>query len=381
MLLVTTLLLVNPERFRTQIEAQLRARTGLPVTLQGPLAWRLWPLLAVDAGAGALQPAGATDAVVRWRDLTASAAPLDLLRGRWDLRGLAIDGLELHLVRAADGRGNWEALRPAAGSSGAAPSAWQAQLRDLQLTDASIEYQDLVQKQRYALHAFNLSTDIGLTAGGSQLRIDHLALGATLLAGGLRADGVPVALSVDDLQLDTVRQRAQVRHYDLGVASARVGGDVVPVAATAAAGWRLQGALQMNFAHLRQWLGELGIEAPKLRDAATLGPLTLQGQWQADDTAVSLTQLQLAFDDTRFTGEAGWQFAPRAQGRFALRGDRIRLDRYRSVADPAASPFELPTALLKSLPIGGTLELAQASFQGNVLNGVRVRFIDSGDQP
>ncbi|MFT3906390.1 MAG: AsmA family protein [Steroidobacteraceae bacterium] len=388
------LISISPERFRPQIERQVRERTGLPLTLSGPLSWKLWPLLSVNTGGGALQPTGAATPLLSWDNLSARASPLDLLRGVWDLDGIAIDGLQLHLRRGADGHGNWESLladqqnkvadsvaqpdvRRAATAGGTPnPPGFAVQLRSLKLGNALLEYVDEGAGERYVARAVNLQAALAVRDGGDAIDVAALDVGLNALAPQLRNDGVPLALSLRELKYRAADRALSIDSYELGLASARATG-AVQATTSATAHATLGGPMKLTLPGLRQWLAELGIEAPRLKDTTALGALSLSADWSLAEDGVAVSDLQMQLDDTQLQGEAHWWFTNPAHGRFDLQGDHIVLDRYQSATTTEPSePFELPNALLKSLPIAGTLQWQQAQFQGNTLKGIRVRFID-----
>lgn len=397
---------VNPERFRPSIEREVRARTGLPLTLSGPLRWNLWPLLSIDTGAGALRSPTDSAQILEWRNLQVSASLLSLIRGEWVIGTLGVDGLQVHLRRDKEGHGNWEALLAGWDARGGTSEpqsttdatqtadSFSVHLGSLQLGDAAIEYRDETSGQRWALRALNLHTGVDIAQGGSLISIRSLALGSTVLAPILRNDGVAFALSLRDFQLDTQKRVLSVAGYDIALASARAEGAIVPGAAasggalagpTAAnsaqgsmhgGGYTVGGPVRFAVRDLRQWLGELGVAVPVTHDPKALGALTLAANWRFDADGAQLSGLAMKLDDTLLTGSAAAQFGERTHVSFALKADEMLLDRYRTPSDPQGEPFELPVAMLKSLPVDGVLQIDNAAYAGNRLRGITVKVVD-----
>jgi len=352
--LVVAVLAVDPSRYRSTLEAQVRKQLGLGLDLQGELHWKLWPLLAIESGAGTLQAP-----LLSWQHLEFNADPWALLRRRWELGALRIDGLRLDLRRDANGHGNWE--WPA---SNGPSKALQVQLGTLELKDAKVSYQDARSGSHWAVGPLDLQTDARIDrqpAAGTQLSVEHMKM-----------------------KLGDARLEASVQG---GIAGALT----------------LRGAVDFRTPALRELLRSLGIKPPGTRDSQALGTARLATQWALQDQQLALDALQAQLDDTHLAGTVHVDLrGPAPRWQLDLKGDAVLLDRYlapedkasdarvprRSVGSAAVSAagdtvgsgagnaaFALPVARLKSLPVAGVIELDSARAGGVTLQGVTLRWV------
>lgn len=327
--LVLVILTVDPSRYRPAIESQVQRQLGLKLQLQGNLHWKLWPLLAIESGAGTLQAP-----LLSWQHLVFNADLLALLRRRWIMDSLQIEGLRLDLRRDASGRDNWD-LPASNGPAG----TLQLQLKRLTLRDANLSYQD--------------------AGSGSQWHVGPLELEL-----GARVDrqGQGTQLSVTDIKLK--------------LAGGQLQGSVQGALAEEMAHSALQGRIEFQTTGLREFLQALGIKPPATRDAATLGAAQFSMEWAMKDQQLDFKLLQLRLDATKLAGSAHVDLrgdAPQLQ--LDLQGDTVQLDRYRSPEGTSSEPFTLPVAALKSLPVTGVIQLDSAEAQGVTLKGVRLRLV------
>jgi AsmA protein len=105
-------LVINPDRYRGDIERAVSRETGRPFLIEGHLRLTWFPWLGVRMGAAHLgNPAGtAGPALLEWQSAQAHVRLLPLLLHRQlEIGRIVIAGADIHLRRGPDGRGNWEA--------------------------------------------------------------------------------------------------------------------------------------------------------------------------------------------------------------------------------------------------------------------------------
>ena len=104
--------LIDPGMVRDRIGALVKDKTGRELVIAGDIGWSVFPWLGVEiadvrlanaAGFGA-QPFAEIAAV------QARVKLLPLLRKEVEMSTVVLDGLAIHLVRAKDGRSNWDDL-------------------------------------------------------------------------------------------------------------------------------------------------------------------------------------------------------------------------------------------------------------------------------
>jgi len=129
--------------------------------------------------------------------------------GGYEVTKLLVDEPRLHARKLADGRVNWDVMKPADEPAEEAepeeegePSAFRLQLRDVRLTEAVLRYEDDSTGMRAAVDPLDLRLSGDLSGERSQLdlrlkaqRLSYAAGGAALLRGAdLEAD---IALDAD----------------------------------------------------------------------------------------------------------------------------------------------------------------------------------------
>ncbi len=165
--------LVNPNDYRDTISDKVRDATGRELKIEGDIHLSFFPWLGLELGKLELGNAkgfgkapfasiGAAEARVKI---------LPLLSGKVEMDKVVLNGLQLQLVRRADGTANWDDLagkgeakaeKPAAGKP-AKPTPPGQKLAALaiggvEISNASVVWQDDMAKQRVALSEFNLSS-------------------------------------------------------------------------------------------------------------------------------------------------------------------------------------------------------------------------------
>ncbi len=114
--IIVLVTLVNPNDFKTQISEKVHHYTGRQLDLQGNIAWSFFPWLGVRLNDATLSNAvnfGAEPfAHIKHIDIKIKLLPL--LQRQVEVGTLLLDGLEVHLVKNAQGVTNWQDLTSAA---------------------------------------------------------------------------------------------------------------------------------------------------------------------------------------------------------------------------------------------------------------------------
>lgn len=220
LLLIAAALLINPNNYRSRIEAAVRQSTGRSLTLSGNLHLRVFPTIALRFGPASLgnPPGFPSTPFLTLQEASLRVGLLPLLRGQLQIGHIEIDGLDAHLLRNAEGRGNWQTPGTAstapssrAAPAGTSPSAALPQVAGVTLRDARVSYNDLM------LDQINLS--VGRVAEGAaipvkvSLQLQRPAPAQPIgLTGSLEVTDEPDALRVSalDLQLDQSRLRGDL---------------------------------------------------------------------------------------------------------------------------------------------------------------------------
>lgn len=400
-------LLIDPNRFRGQIEAAVRDATGRPFRIQSDLEITWFPWLAVKTGQAELDnPPGVSDTpLAQWETARVGVRLMPLLHGELMVDRIMLDGLKVALKRDANGRTNWEDLlaqKPSGGGSG-------LRIAGLEIRKGALDYLDERAETHLRLSGWNL--DVGswgtdepmpvetrfrlekFAADGaapnsveldlrSTIRLapkkDRVELRDTEVEGTARAPalpgvGVPFAIQLPQVQVAFEPLELTVPDWHIKIAEAQLAGSLT--ARKQSDSLDAKGPLSVRIPSVRKFLGALGIDAPLPKDSSAFGPLTLKTSWALAAGALSLDSIALRWDETSFTGALARSAATEPTWTFDLHGDRIDLGRYLVTEDNSPEPFELPVKALKSLRAQGTLWFDRARLADAELKNARLRVL------
>ncbi|MYM63694.1 AsmA family protein [Pseudomaricurvus sp. HS19] len=347
--LVGLLMWLDPNDYRDELQ-QLAAEQGIPLQLRGDLGWQLWPRLGISVGDVELGEPG--QPLLQARSLSGQVAILPLFSGQVIVEAIYIEGADIRLQVAADGSSNWDFLlqdesvgtapEPATQAPGAdtadSASPLQLAVESLQIVDSALRYDDRAQDVDVSLDQVQV-TSSGLNLTGQPFRWQHsmrlqlperppLLLGTEGLLG--------VNLETSQLQLQDFTVTATANDSPLSV---QLNGEVL---------WQTPSAtlqLAMPQTNLAQWLTQWQIELPPMAAADALNKVSLQAAISGSGEEWQVRDLDMAMDQTRWQG----QLASGAKGLSAtLSADRLDLDRYLPLPEPASDPGSTPVVPAKS---------------------------------
>ena len=382
--LVATLV-INPDRYRGNIENAVRRQTGRPFALAGHLRLTWFPWLGMHMGAARLgnPPGAAGPDLLDWRsaELRVRLLPL-LLHHQLEVGRIRIVGAEVHLHRGPQGESSWDdliaRLRP-----GGTASPWAITWAGLDMVQSSLDYVDERKSEHISLADWRLSVGPWPPAAPLSLSTSFLLRANTLgdhglpaAAGALNlpADGVRVSLDVPRLQVTSAASgsvEVLAPQWSIGMADAQLAG-AIDATRDAAGQLTASGSLTAAVPSLRELAGTLGLGMPKLEDPASLGALSLSGSWSYRAGMLAVRPLTAKLDSTTLTGWAARSAHPQPLWTFALRADQVDFGRYLTQAKEP-KPFELPVSALQSLHAQGTLELESARIGGTTVRDLRLQ--------
>jgi hypothetical protein len=346
--------LVDIDRFKGTLSAQLARRTGRAVEIRGRLSLSLLPapgLMARDVRL-ANPPGAAVQDMVRLRALDVKLALLPLLGGRVEVRRADLIEPEIDLERLPNGMPNWRFLRPSANATGALSTDGRVSqpfaIEGITLQNAAVTYRSGSGAERFE----HINAEIGIDPeNGSISAKGKLVARGAELSFDLRS-GAPAAAEVP-VQL-TVAARPTARLQLDGVLSGPVGdrridGQLKLTAddARAALATLAQRQLPMELAQRLSVAGRL----KGTRHALALqnlevdfGPMHGEGRLHADsgkslDLALTLGIGQLDLDHwPKALGRASWEMPSLVASAFAAAPTPAAT----APADGAAAAFRPP---------------------------------------
>ncbi|HEU4591701.1 MAG TPA: AsmA family protein [Steroidobacteraceae bacterium] len=361
--------MVDPNRFKPRIEAEVKKATGRDFALVGDIQVGFYPWLALRTGPGRFgnPPGFSAEPMASWQSMQLGAKLIPLVRGELVVDRVRLSGADVRLVRHADGSANWQGI----GSGEPAPPGKPARritVDGVDLENSRLLFIDEGVPRRVEVTEFALTTD--------ELAADRpftdTRISGKLHMDGFVAGGVPFELEVPKAALTQDYSRLELPEFSLKFAVLEAKG---AVAGSLGESPRLAGKLASNAFDPRALLAAVGIEAPKTTDPHALSRLQFATDWHLDAGAMSVDPLTLLLDDTRFSGKFHRGAGEDPIGDFTLRGDALNLSRYIPPTDPDSEPFVLPTAALRSLKFRGVVELDQATLDDVVMNGVTLRLL------
>jgi AsmA protein len=361
--------LVDPNSFKSNIESRVSAATGRDFTLAGDIELGFFPWLALRTGEGHFgnAPGFGPEPMVSWKGAQIGAKLFPLLRGKLVADRVLLERADLRLVRRADGSANWQGL---GGGEPADPNAepLDPHIDGVHIEDSRVLFIDEGVPRRVEVTALNLTT--GYIALGEPFTDTEIA--GVLHMDGFAPQGVPFRLEVPRAVLPEDFASVEIKEYSVAFggfeAEGAVGGALGETP-------KLAGKIETNTFDPRALLSSVGIAPPKTTDAQALGKLQFAGSWSFDGGAIGIEPFTLNLDDTHFTGSFHRASGDNPVGQFTLRGDVLNIARYIPPTDPASEPFVLPTAMLKTLMLRGTVELERATLDDIDMKGVTLRLL------
>ncbi|HWS64421.1 MAG TPA: AsmA family protein [Steroidobacteraceae bacterium] len=145
--LLAVRLFVDPNDYKPRITAAVKNATGRELVLQGAIKLSVFPWIALELGPASLgNPSGFKDEpFVSFQHASVRVKLLPLLSKRLEVGRVEVDGLDLKLLKNAEGKGNWQGFGRADGST---PAAAQTKsgggelqgIEGVKITNARVSY-------------------------------------------------------------------------------------------------------------------------------------------------------------------------------------------------------------------------------------------------
>ena len=378
---ISLFLLFDANDFRDDFATAVKAETGRELTIAGGIELSLFPWVAIDIGETHLgNAAGFSDepfVSFNQARLSVRIMPL-LLRREVSIGTVLLDGLDLNLEIAGNGRSNWQDLIDGSEAKESAPQesevgeigASALDIASISIRNASARYTDNQIGESYRLTNLNLSS--GRVAKGEPLPLStafNFEMQPANVSGGFEMEAVASAgptsgtIGFSDVEISVfgINISANVEPFSFV-------DDAIPTA-----------LIQVDEFSLKELMAQMNIEPPLTADPDAMGKVLINATVQFRPEAIALKELDLVLDDTRFTGDLA--LASDAAGTISvnLSGDSINLDRYMAPAEEAGTategeaPVEVPADLIRSLNLRGNFKVAEA-----VLGGMRFENAELG---
>lgn len=401
-------LVIDPNDYKDEITAQVKEQTGRELLIGGDIDLSLFPWLGLELGKAELGNAEGFGekpfAAVQGVALKVKLRPL--LSKQVEIDTVSLDGLELNLAKASDGRTNWDDLMASSETESepvaeSAPPAEKAaadfelaalSIGGIKVSDARISWEDHSTGDQYAIEQFNFTTgaikpgqpvDLNLdmlleskqpqlntkidlkgtlqvdekleNVGVSGLLLGVDASGGALPSSPMRAEmesNLKLSLKSQTLDLDRLRVASGDLKLTGGINGKNL--DTQP---------QFSGNLNLSEFNLRKWLIESGMVLPDMADAKALTRVSAKLDLDNQGTITQLKNIDIKLDDTSINGDISLDGT--AVG-FNLKIDAINLDSYL----PAATTEEVNKSEPVSESTGVEAVIPVETLRGLDLNGI-----------
>ncbi len=407
LLLLAVWLFVDPNDFKPKIAERVRLATGRELKLDGDLKLSVFPWLALESGSASLSNPPGFDATpllaVQSAKLRVRLWPL--LHHQLHVGKIEVVGLDLHLQKNAQGRGNWQFDEPDAQTppTGESSSQTLQSLEGVRIKNGRVTFEPWVVSNidvdigKFASHqtipatfrfdALRTTDQVGVSASGalkSQLDFEakRYALTDASFGGELKLGGAQKPLTwkleLPALEYASQLQTLALRAFNASVAGAKISGALNGEKISDAPSFR--GTLRVEPVSVRELLATLGKPVPRTRDGKVLSSFSMTSSLTYENKTLSLANLAARLDDSSLSGSLSFATEPTAI-QFALSIDQLNADRYLAPDQPPAEksqPMDLSADVLKPLRVKGSLAIGHAVVSGVALDKIQLS-VDSVD--
>ena len=224
--------LFDSEAIKTQLTQSVYAKTQRQLVIDGPLALSFWPNLGVRLGRATLSEHASTQPFLAFNSARISVAVMPLLKKQVAVNGLAIDGLNLRLIKRRDGTLNIADLLgdrstedekvgadETAGKEKRTKTPLHIDIDGIQLRNAQLVWHDEKTGATTTLSKLDFSTGaVAADSASGTLAIDALKLATHLRQG---SDDIDLAFSAPRLRLTPEQANGESLTLDAKLAGAQ----------------------------------------------------------------------------------------------------------------------------------------------------------------
>ena len=369
---IVLMLVVDPNRYRGDIIEAVKQQTGRDLKIEGKLSLSLFPWIGLETKRLELSnaPGFGNEPFAVVESSATKVELLPLLRKQIIVDAVRLNGLKLHLARNAKGKTNWDDLtsqggakpapKPAPKQGGSAEAALAAfTVNTFQVRDSEFTWRDATANAQYAVRGLNLTSGNLLGTKPAPLK----------LAFDLESQSPPIKERVQldsRLNFDPAKEMLDVPALSLSLGDLRLQATLTGTKVLSAP--KFSGSIDVPAFDARTLLERLGVDY-KPSDDGVLRKVALTTKLRYDAKRAALSDLRLALDRTKLTGNLAVQTRSAPAYRFSLALDDIDVDRYlpaaektagnKQTAKSKAEPVVIPLALLRETDADGQLRIGK----------------------
>jgi len=419
---VSLFLFFDPNDFRDQISASVKAQTGRDFTIEGDLSLTLFPWLAVEVGHTELGNAEgfSEEQFLSFENASLSVRMMPLIFQQQVKVGTAsLDGLVVNLEVASNGRTNWDDLAEDSDSSAPVEGQDSADTVDIDVAsisvmNATVSYADAQVGSSYAIS--NLTFETGRIAANTPIDMSaefdfdsspgvlggHLEIRATssmndgatqISLNDLNVSGAlhgvvsePTEFNFDSraITVDTEAKSVNLGEMDLMMLGLSMSANVAPFSYAGAP--QPKADLRVADFSLKELMQVLDIEAPITADPNALQRVSFSANAAVGETEIALTSMTLELDQSVMTGSLSIPMTTDGALGFDLGVDTITLDGYMAPTDDSvttagdeeAGDIEIPVDLIRTLNASGSFKIERAFLAGMEFENLELGVNSSG---
>ena len=374
---------LDPNEYKPEIETAALEKGGIELTIKGDIGWSVFPWLGLEVNQIAVKFPGQPDLAALKQAQLSVRLPA-LLSGQVEMQSIVIDGLNLDLIKQADGTTNWSGdisqttandttPEPSndADTSSTSGSSIGLNIDSIQISNGNIRYIDKSSGSSATISDFAMTSgqvvtqaffpaELSFTAVQSAEGKEQIKVQANLNAeffidlekqlykvkgfnSALKLSGEPFAgntldlKAAADIEADLAKQSAKLDNLSLSIADLNAQGDIAVNQFSAP---EISGKLQVAAFDLNQLLGSLGQDKVETTDSTALSAISFETELGGPANTATAKTITFKLDDTTFNGSAAYDLN---SGKISLnlQGDKLNADRYLPpAAEPAATNTE-----------------------------------------
>jgi AsmA protein len=386
---------IDANKVKMQISTLVQEKTGRTLSINGGLSWSFFPWIGFriqNVSLGNPTNFNAPSPFANLKEADISVRLLPLLTGKIAVRNISFDGLQVYLVRNAQGQTNWSEWKTAATPTPpnmpatTKPTAdtdhdalsLNISIADFTVVNSAISYDDAQAHQH--LGVANLYLE-GTNIGTQQLFPLNFSF-------DLNTSYFPKPVSVTfngNFNIDANLQTFAINQIDLTMNDLELQGNLS--AKNLMDKINFQGDLHMLSVDLTKVLPEFNIKLPAFQEPGVLQNVSSDIAFNGDQNSLSIKPLKITVDSSTLIGNVDVKNFAAPAITFKLDLDSINLDRYLPVtpaaqknsAAPAAASnpdqgINLPVNMLRQLNVDGTFNINQLVASKLHLNTVTLSF-------
>jgi AsmA protein len=390
---------IDATKVKTEISTLVQEKTGRTLAINGDLAWSFFPWIGFRIQNVTLSnPANFSTATpfANLKEADISVRLLPLLSGKIAVRNISFDGLQVNLVKNADGKtnwGEWQTTKPSPAPSAAAGAnkatdtnhgeqALNISIADFTIVNSQLSYDDAQTHQHIGIDNIYLE---GTNVGTQQLFPLNFSF-------DVNTSLLPKPLSITfngNFNIDANLQSFAVNQIDLTMNNLELQGNLS--AKNIANQLTFQGDLHVMPMDLNKVLPQFNIKLPAFKDPTALQNVSSDIAFNGDQNSISIKPLKLTIDNSNLTGSIDVKNFAAPAINFKLDLDSFNADRYMPPTPPknsatpaktttpatASNPdqaINLPTEMLRKLNIDGTFNINQLVAAKLHLNTIALTF-------